>query len=136
MTVVMDGQGLLVKPDVAARQFAEDERKAKEARGEAKAEEPTKEPGKKEAVPEPAKEPARTRRFHGSVRVDPTRLGRDAGQIAQEVVQHLTGLVGANGEISLEIDAQIPDGAPDHVVRTVTENCRTFKFTNHGFEQV
>jgi len=135
ITVVMDGQSLLVKPDVAARLLAEDERQAREARGERREEEPTKEAGKEEARPEPPKEPARPRRFHGSVNVDPTRLARDAGQIAQEVVQHLTGLVGAKVEISLEIQAVIPEGAPDQVVRTVTENCRTLKFTTHGFEQ-
>jgi hypothetical protein len=33
-----------------------------------------------------------------------------------------------------EIDAEIPSGAPDQVVRTVTENCRTLKFTSQGFE--
>jgi len=119
----------------AARLLAEDERQAREARGERREEEPTKEAGKEEARPEPPKEPARPRRFHGSVNVDPTRLARDAGQIAQEVVQHLTGLVGAKVEISLEIQAVIPEGAPDQVVRTVTENCRTLKFTTHGFEQ-
>ena len=35
----------------------------------------------------------------------------------------------------LEIQATIPDGAPDNVVRTVTENCRTLKFKTHGFEK-
>jgi len=30
-------------------------------------------------------------------------------------------------------DAEIPSGAPDHVVRTVTENGRTLKFTSPGF---
>jgi hypothetical protein len=44
-------------------------------------------------------------------------------------------LVGAKVEIALEIHAQIPEGVPDQVVRTVTENCRTLKFTTHGFEQ-
>ena len=36
--------------------------------------------------------------------------------------------------VTLEIEAKIPGGAPEHVVRTVTENSRTLKFTNHGFE--
>jgi len=27
------------------------------------------------------------------------------------------------------------DDAPDNVVRTVTENCRTLKFENSGFEE-
>jgi predicted AAA+ superfamily ATPase len=75
------------------------------------------------------------RRFHGAVRLDATRLGRDAGNVAQEVVAHLTGLLGAEVEITLEIQARIPDGAPENVVRAVTENCRTLKFDNHGFEE-
>ena len=35
---------------------------------------------------------------------------------------------------TLEIDAEIPDGAPENVVRTVTESSRTLKFASHGFE--
>jgi len=31
--------------------------------------------------------------------------------------------------------AEIPDGTPDRVVRTVTENTRTLKFISHGFEE-
>jgi len=37
--------------------------------------------------------------------------------------------------VTLEVEAQIPSGVPDHVVRTVTENSRTLKFTSHGFEK-
>jgi hypothetical protein len=36
--------------------------------------------------------------------------------------------------MTLEIEAEVPGGAPDHVVRTVTENSRTLKFASHGFE--
>jgi hypothetical protein len=36
--------------------------------------------------------------------------------------------------VTLEIEAEIPQGAPDNVVRTVTENSRTLKFTGSGFE--
>ena len=32
------------------------------------------------------------------------------------------------------IDLAYAAGAPDNVVRTVTENCRTLKFENSGFE--
>ncbi len=31
--------------------------------------------------------------------------------------------------------ADLPDGAPEQVVRTVTENSRTLKFTTAGFER-
>jgi len=35
----------------------------------------------------------------------------------------------------MEIHAELPEGTPEHIVRTVTENCRTLKFTNYGFEE-
>jgi hypothetical protein len=37
--------------------------------------------------------------------------------------------------VTLEILAEIPGGAPENVVRTVSENSRTLKFINFGFEQ-
>jgi len=75
------------------------------------------------------------KRFHGTVALDPTRVGRDASRIADEVITHLAGLVGADVKVTLEIEADIPGGAPEHVVRTVTENSRTLKFGSHGFEK-
>ena len=75
------------------------------------------------------------RRFHGTAKIDATRLSRDVDQIASAIVQHLGGLLGAKVNITLEIEAEMPSGAPDSVVRTVTENCRTLKFENSGFEE-
>ena len=79
--------------------------------------------------------PPKPKRFHGTVRLDPARAGRDASRIADEVIAHLVGLVGAKVTVTLEIEAEMSDGAPDHVVRTVTENGRTLKFTSQGFEK-
>jgi hypothetical protein len=73
-------------------------------------------------------------RFYGTATLDPTRVGRDAGKIADEVISHLAGLMGADVTVTLEIEAKIPQGAPDNVVRTVTENSRTLKFSAQGFE--
>jgi hypothetical protein len=78
--------------------------------------------------------PPRPRRFHGTVTLDPARAGRDASKITDEVLTHLVGLLGSSVRVTLEIDAEIPDGVPDNVVRIVTENSRTLKFTSHGFE--
>lgn len=74
------------------------------------------------------------KRFHGTAVLDSTRVGRDASRIADEVIAHLSGLVGANVTVTIEIQAEMPDGAPDQVVRTVTENSQTLRFTSHGFE--
>ena len=54
--------------------------------------------------------------------------------IADEVISHLAGLVGANVRVTLEIQAEVPSGVPDTIVRIVTENGRTLKFTSQGFE--
>ena len=58
------------------------------------------------------------KRFHGTVTLDPTRVGRDAGRIADEVSAHFARLVGSRVKVALEIEAEIPCGAPDPVVRT------------------
>ncbi len=74
-------------------------------------------------------------RYHGSVVLDSTRVGRDASRIADELIAHLSGLLGAEVKVTLEIEATVPGGVPDQVVRVVTENSRTLKFTNGGFER-
>jgi hypothetical protein len=137
--VLTDGRSLLVRPEVAAAQMEAE--KMDSATGG--------------TVPDTGVPPGATgkpvggvstetrglvapplmRRFHGSVKLDPIRIGRDAGRIGEEVVQHLSGLVGANVEVTLEIQADIPDGAPEKTVRDVTENCRTLKFESYGFEE-
>jgi hypothetical protein len=45
------------------------------------------------------------------------------------MLMHTTG-----ERVTLEIEMEIPSGAPDNVVRTITENSRTLKFTSQGFE--
>lgn len=78
--------------------------------------------------------PPGPKRFHGTVNLDSQRVGRDAGKIAEEIIAHLASLVGAEVTVRLDIEAVMPNAPSDHVVRTVTENCRTLKFTSHGFE--
>lgn len=69
------------------------------------------------------------------MRLDPARVGRDAGRIAEEAaIAHLAGQPGAEVTVTLEIDARLPGGASEQTVRTVTENSRTLTFESHGFE--
>ena len=72
--------------------------------------------------------------FMGAVALDPLRLGNSAGEVGQAIVQHLASLLGAEITVRLEIHARIPSGVPDKVVRDVTENARTLKFTIAEFE--
>lgn len=136
VNISADSTGFLVKPDVASKQLdAEVPPPGAPAPSPGPGGgEPTPRPGVGETPPTP---PAaqQLRRFHGSVRVDSTRVGRDAGRIADEVIAHLTGLMGADVTVTIEIDARLPNGATDQLVRTVTENSRTLKFDSQGFEK-
>ena len=78
---------------------------------------------------------ATPKRFHGTALLDTARVGRDASRIAEEVISHLSGLMGASVRVTIEIEADIPAGASDQIVRIVTENSRTLKFLEHGFEK-
>ncbi len=37
--------------------------------------------------------------------------------------------------ITVEIDAEVPDGVSEETQRVVSENCQTLKFKSHGFEK-
>lgn len=87
-------------------------------------------------VPSPSTPPAeKPNHFFGNVQVDPARISRDVDALAKEVIQHLASLPGAVVKVTVEIQASVPSGVPDGTVRTVGENCRTLKFTSHGFEK-
>jgi len=135
-----DAPGMLVKPEVAQQQLSAERVDAPGAgpivpggdgRPKAGPE------GGAIAPPTPPGEPEDNapKRFHGTVVLDTARVGRDASRIAEEVIGHLSSLVGAKLTITLEVEAEIPEGAPDHVVRTVTENSRVLKFESMGFEK-
>ena len=135
-----DLTGLLVKPEAALRQLEQEKALTapEEVEGAiAGTDEPTAETAEGGTSPETGvrAKPAEPKRYHGSVNLDPTRAGRDASRIGDEVLAHLAGLIGAEVTVTLEIEASIPSGAPDHVVRTVTENSRTLKFRDSGFEK-
>jgi len=135
--VNLDNVSVLVKPDVAQKQRDEeaaaqpelgpDSKPGNGTIGEAGAEIPT--------LPGTAPIPHTSRRFHGTVELDPARMGRDAGRIADEIVAHLTSLMGAKAKITLEINIEAPNGIPEDRVRIVSENCNTLKFKGHGFEE-
>ncbi len=136
VAVTEDSTGILVKPEPARRQYDAERTTGTPAGtttpGGATATTTT--PGGAPTPDGAPVEPPKPKRFHGTVQLDPQRVGRDAGTIAQEVISHLAGIIGADVKVTLEIDAAIPSGATEQVVRTVTENARTLKFTTQGFE--
>ncbi len=73
-------------------------------------------------------------RFYGTVSLDPERYTRDFGRLYQEVIQHLAAPDDVELEITVEIKAVKKDGYPDDKARIVSENARTLKFDQSGFE--
>jgi len=130
VVVSVNSEALIVKPEAALEQL-EREQKLAEAPVQT---------GEGPELPESPLEPGeaaprKVTRFHGTVAIDPLRPGRDAGRIAEEVIRHLSGLVGANVQLTMEIQAEVPEGIPEDRQRIVNENCRTLKFRNFGFEE-
>ncbi|MDQ7784168.1 MAG: Swt1 family HEPN domain-containing protein [Desulfomonilaceae bacterium] len=146
--VQVEGGSLVVKPDVAAEQQRRDAEAAQARAGTTEAGSPDSEQpsgqdqrtvGDTSTGTETGK-PTRPaapvyRRFHGAVQLDSLRVGRDAGRIADEVIQQLTRLVGADVQVTLEIQARLQEGASEKTIRDVTENCRTLRFDSFGFEE-
>ena len=133
-----DPQSLVVKAAVALKQIEADQQKVSSGGTTAAGESEDRGDGEKKTdEPQPPKPPvhAKPKRFYGSVKLNPQRVGRDAGKIAEEIIQHLTLQPGATVEVTLEIQAQIPEGASDSTVRTVMENARTLKFLTQSFEK-
>ena len=84
--------------------------------------------------PEPPK-PASDTRFFMNVKLDNTRVIRDLQKYLDEVISHLSSVDNCEVELSLEVTAQAKDGFPQGTVRTVSENCRTLRISNFGFEK-
>jgi len=141
--VIIDDRSLLVKSDVAAAQLnaeskpgnVTDGRELQPGGGPGPVS--TTKPGgsRTSTTTTITPKPPQRRRFHGSVALDARRLGRDASRIAEEVVQHLSSIVGADVHVTLDIQVELPENASDKLVRDVTENFRTLNFTDFGFEE-
>ena len=104
VSVSADGPGVLVRPEVAARQMdAETEAATAPAPDTAPDGSPATTPSGPGLTVSGATPGAaavatqRLTRFHGTVSLDPVRAGRDASRIADEVISHLVGQVARGG---------------------------------------
>lgn len=132
--VVLDGTSVVVMPADAARQMADDDRRGGES--DPKTQDPGggTDEGGTSTLKFPTPEKAVPRRFYGRASLDPVRMLRDFGEIADSIVTQL-GRAGAEVKISVEIEATADAGFGDDVQRSVSENARTLKFETHEFEE-
>jgi hypothetical protein len=83
----------------------------------------------------PAK-PMNPRRFFGSVEIDMVRPVKAFDAILNAVIMELQRTQGAKVKLTLEIQAEAPDGFPEGEVSVVRDNARQLKFKaeSTGFE--
>jgi hypothetical protein len=145
--VQLDGQSVLVKPEVARAQLDLEEAERQRQQPPKPTTGGTKDSEKiihehqefefdtpsdgGRTLPHP---PSVIRHFSGSVNLNPLHLASDASRIAEAIVQHLAGLPNANVTVRLEIQADTPEGVPETVKRIVSDNAATLRFRHHEFE--
>jgi hypothetical protein len=149
----VERSGYLVKVAVAKKQLDEEEAK-RQAEAAAKAAQsgsaaaasagdgtapsyiyPTSEAGTGAPQVQDTPEQPKNKRFYMSAQLDTTRIGRDVQKLVEEVISHIASTNGAKVEVTLEVNAQVPDGLSQETARTVSENCQTLKVQSFGFEE-
>jgi predicted AAA+ superfamily ATPase len=140
---IIDRSGYLVKVDVAKKQLAEEKTKRNiengmKLEGSSNPTEGTYPPIDSSShigeIQEPLSSLPKNTHFFMSAQLDPTRIGRDVQKLVEEVINHLTSVDGAQVKVSLEVNIESPEGVPQRIVRTVSENCRTLRIENFGFD--
>jgi len=128
-SVTIDDSSVLIKPDIAEKQ-SELKNKSEEIIDQ----EVISKPFSTESDDEKLKEVIKTN-FYGTVSLDWETLAIKSGNIATEIVQHIKALKDSNVEINLEIRGTVPQGIPDDIIRTLSENCKTLKFKDWEFSE-
>ncbi len=138
----VDRSGYLVKVAVAKDQLAKERaaREQEEAGGVSMPATPpeptgTEMTGEVETTGEsPAQPQVNKTRFYLSARLDNTRINRDVQKLLEEVIKHLSDTPGAEVKVSLEVEASSMLGFSATTVRTVSENSRTLRVDDFGFD--
>src|SRR5690606_18728493 len=141
--IAADGRSGIVRPEVARAQLERDQQR-EAARPETDGQRvvrngttATYDPGTV-VIDEPIGEPPPPvyRRFYGSVEItDLVRFGREASKINEEILTHLTTTPGARVRVTIEIEADFPEGIEDRPRGIVQENAIALKFDRAEFER-
>jgi len=124
---------LLVRPDVASKQIAETAPPMPRVREAGEETTPVDTTAVQPRRVVDFVYPAAKTRFFGAKTLNSDKIALDFKNIAEEILAHLR-----NGDTNLvvriEIEATDPDGFDESKVRTVSENAKTLKFDQAGFE--
>lgn len=133
--ILIDGDSIIVKPDVAETHRP---KPAQPASGnthngpdDQALEDGTQPLGGTAALPLAEKKPTR---FTGTVMISADRPARDMHRIVEAIVEQLTTIPGSEVKLKLEIDAEVPSGLERTKVRTLVENANSLGFIDKAIE--
>lgn len=143
--VNIEGSGILVKPDLAAKQIEKEKAEAKEAKeleiilgGDENAvndKRGTAGEGNTGTTYTPKViEPPKKTRFYAHLETDANRFIRLTDDVDKEILKHLKAIKGANVKVTIHIDATVDDGITAEMERTLRENGKTLGFGNVEIE--
>lgn len=130
--VIIDADSVIVQPAIAEQQYQLDKQKREvpSIPNVFPGEPPPVGPGVTPPVSPPTvvvdKKPTR---FVGSVKISSDRPAHEMRQIVEAIIEQLTTMKGAEVNLRLEIDAEVPDGLDRSKVRTLMENASTLGFS-------
>ena len=139
---ILDGESVLVHPEAAQRQREAEEAKASAERAKLGIQEGASADGYRindgmgGTSPREESQTPRSisRHFRGIVELESLRATRDFGRIMDEIITHLLKAEDSIVKLTVEINAELPNGADEQLKRTVIENANTLKLTHNGFE--
>jgi len=131
--VSLDGNGLIVKPEIAKvqlekEQIEDEDKKNKDQSNVSKY--PDGSNTKTDKVKDPDPKTIKKKRFFGHIETNATRFFRVTDDIDKEILKHL----GTDVKITIHIEATNNDGFNPETERTVRENTNTLGFGNVEFE--
>jgi predicted AAA+ superfamily ATPase len=134
---------LLVKPHLVKAQIAKERQNADpqpswpfvDPNNRPETDVPTGPNGDNRHVDPPAQPTAVNTHFFMSADVDSVRVNKVISTYVDEIIRYLMQVDGAAVDIRLEVDVTAPNGIPATTVRTVSENCKTLKISDFGFDK-
>jgi hypothetical protein len=125
---------LLVRPDIAVKQRDAEGRATPGSPGG-----PTEGDAKTRFEPDPHHPGVHARksktRFYGVKTLNTEKTAMDFKNVAEEIIAHLRADTNTNLTVRIEIEATNASGFDENKIRTISENARTLKFDQSGFEE-
>ena len=82
----------------------------------------------------PPPQPAKSKAFYGSIEISPATAKMGMVQVAEEIINLLSSDPNASLKVTVEINAEFPEGASDQIKRAVSENATSLGFSTKSWE--